>query len=61
MRGKGFQQVPPEDRLVVMTPGGAGIGNPRERERTSVQEDVESGLVSSKNAAAIYGLDDVTS
>jgi hypothetical protein len=28
MRGKGFQQVPPGDRLVVLTPGGGGIGAP---------------------------------
>src|SRR5262249_45450348 len=31
LRGKGFQLVPPDDRLVVMTPGGAGIGDPRQR------------------------------
>jgi N-methylhydantoinase B/oxoprolinase/acetone carboxylase alpha subunit len=56
MRGKGFQTVPPDDRLVVMTPGGAGIGEPRERARDRVREDVESGLVSPDNAAALYGL-----
>src|SRR6476660_7045273 len=55
MRGKGFQTVPPEDRLVVMTPGGAGIGDPAERARDSVRDDVESGLVSADNAAALYG------
>jgi N-methylhydantoinase B len=55
LRGKGFQQVPPEDRLVVLTPCGAGIGDPRERERSAVNDDVESGLVSSDNATAIYG------
>ena len=31
MRGKGFQQVPPGDRLVVLTPGGGGIGAPEQR------------------------------
>jgi N-methylhydantoinase B len=55
MRGKGFQTVPPDDRLVVMTPGGAGIGAPTERERTAVNDDIESGLVSADNAAALYG------
>ena len=55
MRGKGFQTVPPDDRLVVMTPGGAGIGDPRERVPESVRDDIESGLVSSDNAVAIYG------
>ena len=57
MRGKGFQTVPADDRLVVLTPGGAGIGDPRERAPTSVCADVESGLVSSENAIAIYGFD----
>jgi N-methylhydantoinase B len=55
LRGKGFQQVPPDDRLVVMTPGGAGIGAPTERDRAAVKADVESGLVSADNAAAVYG------
>ena len=55
LRGKGFQTVPPDDRLVVLTPGGAGIGDPRERAPVSVGDDVESGLVSGENAAAVYG------
>ncbi len=55
LRGKGFQAVPPDDRLVVMTPGGAGIGDPRERAPASVRDDIESGLVSSENAVAVYG------
>jgi N-methylhydantoinase B len=41
--------------LVVMTPGGAGIGAPGERDRAAVKDDVESGLVSSDNAAVVYG------
>ena len=56
LRGKGFQTVPPDDRLMVMTPGGAGIGDPRQRASLSVRDDVESGLVSSANAVAVYGL-----
>src|SRR5438270_5037181 len=55
LRGKGFQQVPPDDRLVVLTPGGAGIGDPRERAPTAVNDDIESGLVSADNAVAVYG------
>src|ERR1700730_7888876 len=57
LRGKGFQTVPPDDRLVVLTPGGAGIGDPTERAPTSVRDDIESGLVSSENAVAVYGFD----
>jgi N-methylhydantoinase B len=55
LRGKGFQQVPPDDRLVVLTPGGAGIGDPTERARSAVNDDIESGLVSADNAVAVYG------
>jgi N-methylhydantoinase B len=55
MRGKGFQEVPPDDRLVVMTPGGGGIGDPREREPAWVDRDLEDGLVSQDAAATAYG------
>jgi N-methylhydantoinase B len=55
LRGKGFQIIPPDDRLVVMTPGGAGIGDPRERAPEALRDDLESGLVSADNAVAIYG------
>ena len=34
----------------------AGIGTPTERAPEAVRDDVESGLVSADNAAAIYGL-----
>jgi len=55
MRGKGFQQVPPTDRLLVMTPGGAGIGDPAQRERSKVSEDAAEGLISGREAASVYG------
>ena len=38
-----------------MTPGGAGIGDPRERTPASVRDDITSDLVSSEKAAAVYG------
>jgi N-methylhydantoinase B len=55
LRGKGFQTVPADDRLVVMTPGGAGIGDPRERAAESVHDDVENDLVSNERAVSVYG------
>jgi N-methylhydantoinase B len=55
LRGKGFQTVPADDRLVVMTPGGAGIGDPRERTAARVRDDVESDLVSPEKATTVYG------
>jgi N-methylhydantoinase B len=55
LKGKGFQLVPPGDRLVVLTPGGAGIGEPGRRDRAGVARDVADGLVSPERAAKVYG------
>lgn len=55
LKGKGFQEVPPGDRLVVMTPGGAGIGDPAARDRAAVRRDAADGLVSADQAVAAYG------
>jgi N-methylhydantoinase B len=38
-----------------MTPGGAGIGDPRERTEANIRDDVESDLVSKEKAATVYG------
>ena len=54
MRGKGFQTVPPGDRLVVMTPGGGGIGAPGERAAGERARDLADGLVSDE-IGAVYG------
>ncbi|WP_439574485.1 hydantoinase B/oxoprolinase family protein [Phreatobacter sp.] len=54
LKGKGFQLIPPDDRLVVMTPGGGGIGDPGARDREAVAKDVSEGLVSAKGAK-VYG------
>jgi N-methylhydantoinase B len=55
LKGKGFQLIPPEDRLVVMTPGGAGIGDPAKRDRAALAKDVSEGFVSAKGAKAYGG------
>ncbi|HWE16836.1 MAG TPA: hydantoinase B/oxoprolinase family protein [Hyphomicrobiaceae bacterium] len=54
LKGKGFQLIPPDDRLVVMTPGGGGLGDPRERNRAAVARDVTEGLVTA-DGAKVYG------
>ncbi|POR47771.1 hydantoinase B/oxoprolinase family protein [Bosea psychrotolerans] len=46
LKGKGFQEIPAGDRLVVLTPGGAGIGNPAERDPALLKRDIEEELVS---------------
>lgn len=58
LRGKGFQEVPPGVRLVVMTPGGAGLGAPRTRERGEVARDLKHDLISRERAHAAYGWTD---
>jgi N-methylhydantoinase B len=45
------------DEVVLTVPGGGGFGNPKEREREKVIEDVALGLVSVKAAQNIYGLE----
>jgi N-methylhydantoinase B len=55
LRGKGFQEVPAGDRLVVLTPGGGGIGVPSERSSELVARDLADELVSEETAREIYG------
>ena len=56
LRGFGRQVIPAGDRVVLETPGGAGIGDPRKRARAKLDEDVRDGLVSVEQAGAAYGL-----
>ncbi|HJQ58424.1 MAG TPA: hydantoinase B/oxoprolinase family protein [Vineibacter sp.] len=55
LKGKGFQTIPPGDRLVVMTPGGGGLGDPHARDPQQVAHDVKEGLVSAETAKDVYG------
>jgi N-methylhydantoinase B len=54
LRGKGIQTIPPGERLVVLTPGGAGIGDPAKRDPKHLAEDVRDGMVSPEAAANDY-------
>jgi N-methylhydantoinase B len=58
LKGKGFQMVPPGDRLVVQTPGGAGIGPATERSTDALARDLRDELVSREAANQHYGLRD---
>jgi N-methylhydantoinase B len=55
LRGKGFQEVPAGERLVVLTPGGGGIGDPKSRARERVARDLSDELVSERAAQEVYG------
>jgi N-methylhydantoinase B len=56
LKGKGSQTIPPGDRMVIMTPGGGGLGDPRRRDPRAVAHDVAEGLVSPQAAKETYGL-----
>jgi len=49
----------PGDEITLTVPGGGGFGDPRERERERVLEDVAMGLVSPEAAQDVYGQHDV--
>jgi N-methylhydantoinase B len=55
LKGKGFQLIPPGERLVIMTPGGGGIGAPVGRDRAQVANDLADGLISDETAGSLYG------
>jgi N-methylhydantoinase B len=54
LRTKGYQVIPDGDRLILELPGGAGMGEPTERDPERVAQDVRDGLVSAINARALY-------
>ncbi len=47
----------PGDEIVLRVPGGGGFGDPEERERERVLEDIALGFVSTEAARDIYGVD----
>jgi N-methylhydantoinase B/oxoprolinase/acetone carboxylase alpha subunit len=47
----------PGDEVEVNTPGGGGLGDPRNRDRATVRRDVRNGLVSPDAARSAYRLD----
>lgn len=46
LRGKGLQTIPAGDRLVLMTPGGGGLGDPAGRAADLIAREIADGLVS---------------
>ena len=55
LRTKGFQVIPEGERLLLMLPGGGGLGDPRKRDPAAVARDVADGLVSAGEAVRQYG------
>ncbi len=52
LRTKGYQVVPAGDRLVLLLPGGGGMGPAAERDGAAVARDVRDGLVTSNEQEA---------
>ena len=58
MRGKGKQFVPHGRRVMLAFPGGAGYGDPGQRDRNAVRRDLAQGYISAEVAKRDYGLSD---
>lgn len=55
LRTKGFQIIPKGRHLLLLLPGGGGMGDPKQRDPALVARDVADGLVSAAEAKRIYG------
>ncbi len=56
LKGKGAQSVPRGECLVVMTPGGAGRGEPADRDTDKIAFDYRNRLVTVDQVQSLYGL-----
>jgi len=54
LRTKGFQVIPDGERLVLMLPGGGGMGDPTTRDPALVARDVRDGLIACEIALHTY-------
>ena len=55
LRGKGRQMVKQGQRLRLSLPGGGGYGDPRQRDRAAVQNDLDAGYIDARAAQEDYG------
>ena len=55
LRSKGEQIIPAGQRMTVLTPGGAGYGDPKNRDLARIAQDLEFGLISPEAAMLDYG------
>ncbi len=56
MFGKGKQFVPHGRKVVMAFPGGAGYGDPADRDMAAVKRDLARGYITAETAAQAYGL-----
>lgn len=55
LKGKGAQQIAAGERLVLMTPGGGGQGDPLRRASGDITRDIHDQLISPAFGQSIYG------
>ncbi|MDU8927658.1 hydantoinase B/oxoprolinase family protein [Alisedimentitalea sp. MJ-SS2] len=58
MQGKGRQFVPDGEKVIMGFPGGAGYGDPADRDPEQVKRDLALGYITPEHAAQHYGLSD---
>ena len=56
MKGKGKQFIPHGRKVVMAFPGGAGYGNPSDRDRKRVSRDLANGYITADSAGSLYGM-----
>ena len=49
LKGMGRQVIPMGEELIIEMPGGGGYGNPKNRDRKKIMEDIRAGLISADN------------
>ena len=57
MRGKGRQAIPPGRKVMLALPGGAGYGDPKQRDPALVRRDFAYGYITAEVAKRDYGTD----
>lgn len=57
LNGKGRHQVPAGGRIVIQSPGGGGLGDPKTRDRVLVRQDIEHEVISQDVARTVYGIE----
>lgn len=55
LKSMGAHQIPAGADLIIETPGGGGLGDPRQRDRDAVAADLAAGYISPACAESLYG------
>jgi N-methylhydantoinase B len=61
LEGKGLQEIPAGEHLLLRTPGGGGLGDPHHRDAAMIAADLKNGLISPDSARADYGVEQESS